>query len=600
MLKPDFKCCVLLIFLTGMHSHSYEQPKDTTLLRHQADSLKGILKTMPDDSNKADVLKFIYDKLSELEEYDSALAYNVRSQALAEKIGYTTNLPSGLNGVGNLYFQLGDFSRSLEYYYKALSISQQVNSIKYLTAAIGNLGNVYSKLGNYPKALEYDLKALKISQQQEDGKSISTNFCNIAIVYYEQGNYSKALEYDFKALKVAQQINSQYLVSNCYDNLGVVYAKLKNYKNSLYYQFKSLEIDTNRRNWDGISDNYINIGDVYAEQKDFTKAQVYYFKALDVLQRIQDKDAVANLFGKMGEVYTKLKDYIRARIFLDSSLALSKKVGDKKYTENAYRSLALLDSALGNYKGAYVNYGSYVVYRDSLINQESVTQITQMEISNRYEKREDSIKSVHEKADIIKTAEIKRKNIITYSSIVIAVLAILIAIQLIHSQQVKRKKDKIIFETERQRMEAVLANDKTLLDEYVKNLVEKNNMLDQFKTDLELMKNIQVKEEMDEKRIEQLEYLNNATILTEDDWNKFKELFEQVHKGFFIRLKERLPNLTQAETRLLCLTKLELDTRHMAAIIGVSFNTIEQTRYRLRKKLNLSKEDSLSAIIASI
>jgi len=77
-------------------------------------------------------------------------------------------------------------------------------------------------------------------------------------------------------------------------------------------------------------------------------------------------------------------------------------------------------------------------------------------------------------------------------------------------------------------------------------------------------------------------------------------LFEQVHKGFFIRLKEKLPNLTQAETRLICLTKLQLDTKQMAGILGVSNSTIKQSRYRLRKKLGLSEEDNISDISESI
>jgi DNA-binding CsgD family transcriptional regulator len=106
--------------------------------------------------------------------------------------------------------------------------------------------------------------------------------------------------------------------------------------------------------------------------------------------------------------------------------------------------------------------------------------------------------------------------------------------------------------------------------------------------------------EIDEARIENIEHLNKVTILTEDDWTKFKNLFEQVYKGFFIRLKEKLPDLTQSEVRLVCLTKLNLDTKQMAGILGVSFATIRQSRYRMRKKLGLSEEGGIEDIIESI
>ena len=94
--------------------------------------------------------------------------------------------------------------------------------------------------------------------------------------------------------------------------------------------------------------------------------------------------------------------------------------------------------------------------------------------------------------------------------------------------------------------------------------------------------------------------MNKTTILTEDDWNKFKELFEEVYKGFFIRQKEKLPELTQAEIRLLCLTKLKLETKQMGSILGVSFDTIKKSRHRLRKKLGLKEEDSIDDIANSI
>jgi DNA-binding CsgD family transcriptional regulator len=65
-------------------------------------------------------------------------------------------------------------------------------------------------------------------------------------------------------------------------------------------------------------------------------------------------------------------------------------------------------------------------------------------------------------------------------------------------------------------------------------------------------------------------------------------------------LKEKLPDLTQAEIRLVCLTKLNLDTKEMAGILGVSFATIRQSRYRLRKKFGLSDEGGIDDLVNSI
>jgi len=76
--------------------------------------------------------------------------------------------------------------------------------------------------------------------------------------------------------------------------------------------------------------------------------------------------------------------------------------------------------------------------------------------------------------------------------------------------------------------------------------------------------------------------------------------FEHVHKDFLNRLKEKQPELTQAEIRLLCLTKLNIATKPMAGILGVSLDTIKKSRHRLRKKLVLSEEDSLDNVVNTI
>jgi DNA-binding CsgD family transcriptional regulator len=218
------------------------------------------------------------------------------------------------------------------------------------------------------------------------------------------------------------------------------------------------------------------------------------------------------------------------------------------------------------------------------------------------------VKAEQEKSDIIKADEIKRKSTVTYGSIALSILVVLVALLLINRQQLRRKKDKIIYEKEtsllhleKQKMEDELAKSKVALEEYVKSVVKKNEVLEQLWVDFENMKNQKVKDkEEDENRIENLEHINKATILTDNDWDKFKELFEQVHKGFFIRLKEKLAGLTPAEIRLICLTKLNLETKQMAGMLGVSIESVRTLRYRLRKKLGLTEDNSLNELVESV
>lgn len=86
-------------------------------------------------------------------------------------------------------------------------------------------------------------------------------------------------------------------------------------------------------------------------------------------------------------------------------------------------------------------------------------------------------------------------------------------------------------------------------------------------------------------RAKTLERLLCFVILTEEEWNEFKKLFNQLHFGFCARLKMKHPTLTQGEVRLAILIKLELSNSEVADKLGISTSSVIKSRYRLKKKL---------------
>ncbi len=107
---------------------------------------------------------------------------------------------------------------------------------------------------------------------------------------------------------------------------------------------------------------------------------------------------------------------------------------------------------------------------------------------------------------------------------------------------------------------------------------EKSDLADSLRIEMERLSNAG-------ERSEYLEQLTKSTILTDEDWLKFRTLFEKVHPQFINEQKTKFPDLTAAELRLLVLEKLQLGTQEMANMLGVSRNTINQTKVRLRRKI---------------
>lgn len=99
---------------------------------------------------------------------------------------------------------------------------------------------------------------------------------------------------------------------------------------------------------------------------------------------------------------------------------------------------------------------------------------------------------------------------------------------------------------------------------------------------------------------ETLEHLRQNTILTEDEWSRFKSLFEKAYPGFFARANHQFPNLTTGEMRFIALIKLGFTTREMASTLGVSPVSVRSIRSRLLKKLNLAENENLAQMVSVI
>lgn len=149
-----------------------------------------------------------------------------------------------------------------------------------------------------------------------------------------------------------------------------------------------------------------------------------------------------------------------------------------------------------------------------------------------------------------------------------------------------------------QAADSELENARKQLGIFTNALKEKNDLIESFRFELEQLQ--QSGHQQANSRVEQINTLLNSTILTEDEWKSFRQMFDQVHPGFFIRLKEKLNDLTPAETRLLALTKLQLAPKEMAAMLGISYDAIKKSRQRLRKKINLPEEGSLDELVDMI
>jgi xylulokinase len=102
-------------------------------------------------------------------------------------------------------------------------------------------------------------------------------------------------------------------------------------------------------------------------------------------------------------------------------------------------------------------------------------------------------------------------------------------------------------------------------------------------------------------KIKMLTFHAGNTVSEDDDnWNTFEKHFDLLSSDFISTLKEKHPNLKIEDMKLCTLIRTGLTSKDIANQLNLSNRGIETRRYRLKKKLKLKDDDSVSDYLMSL
>ena len=127
-------------------------------------------------------------------------------------------------------------------------------------------------------------------------------------------------------------------------------------------------------------------------------------------------------------------------------------------------------------------------------------------------------------------------------------------------------------------------------------LIKKNEVLIGIRTELTSQKEA-LGTQYPAKYYRKLTGIIDRSLSSEDDWAVFQANFDLIHENFFRNLIERYPSLTPGDLRFCAYLRLNLSSKDIASLMNISLKGVEVARYRIRKKLGLSSEKSLSGFL---
>ncbi len=125
------------------------------------------------------------------------------------------------------------------------------------------------------------------------------------------------------------------------------------------------------------------------------------------------------------------------------------------------------------------------------------------------------------------------------------------------------------------------------------HLVQKNETLGTVKNFLVDLKKSNKDADLSKEIQKMLNMLQQEEVM-DDGWEQFMMHFNQLHGDFYNRLKSKYAALTPKDLKLCTYLRMNLSTKEMASLLNVTTRGIEASRYRLRKKIQLEKEENLT------
>jgi tetratricopeptide (TPR) repeat protein len=491
--------------------------------------------------------------------------------------------------------------------------SKAVEEKDMLTTGISlqRMGNICYSLGNYPQALDYHHKADRIFRDQNRRDLVADNLNDMGILYYYNRQLPMARKQYDEALSIYQQIHNIEGQANTYGKIGHLYEKQAKYDSAFYFERLALQQFSNISQKSGMAKIYENMGSIYEDLEQFDSSSYYFQHSYDLYKEAGEEVAIIEVLNNLGDIYRKTGHYREALVQTRKALAQAEKTNDLYEKGAAYRDLGKAYNLLGQNDSAY----HYLeLSRRVTIDVYSVDNNRQTAFLN-------VLFDINKKNDEITALEHERSIniVIAIATVVVILLLLILGWVIISRQRLKIRNANLLagqhqqmHEAQQELMQTALQNKQLQEDKLVQELelkskaltshtlhvIQKNQLLEDLRTRLEAL----VKDEKrdQKKQIQQLIQQINLNFNHDQYWNEFREIFEQVHGDFFVKLKNRRDDLTYNDFRLAAFIKLNLTSQDMATLLAISLDSLRVARYRLKKKLNLEEGESLTAFIHSL
>ncbi|NLU96091.1 helix-turn-helix transcriptional regulator [Chitinophaga sp. Ak27] len=506
----------------------------------------------------------------------------------------------------------------------ALLMAQRANDPVAMAYAYYARALLYKTLDDAENVVKNCQAGLKELKQKMDHTIAGKLYYQLYAVNSTWNNEDKVNFYARKATENILQTKDYNMLSNCYTALSVAHEYNYNTQkekqeldSTLFYLSQSEAL---YRQYPGQVADYtyaiacINIASCYLkyfpETDEGAKSQAVHFAktARTVLKDAgNSQEVVASSLGILSEYARRENNNAgEERYLLDAYEVMKTEQPPYYYTMiNVVNALSALYKRKGDYQKALEYQEKVTEYSNKNFSQKQAQNAQKLEIQYETERKDNEMRVLKERE--------KSRMLQNYLYACIAVASLLglvfmfrsyhfrlryamqrekqlqlekldseLQIKLQKEEQARLVAEQRLMETQQQQLQKeVMAN--------VLHLEHKNRML------------LNIKDKLSEGDPVNMQKILKEELVIDNDFENAKLQIQRVHPDFFNLINEKAQrNLSPLDLKLCAYLYLKMDTRQIAQLMNIEAKSVRMSRYRIKQKLGLGKDEDLNVFLQAL
>lgn len=444
------------------------------------------------------------------------------------------------------------------------------------------MGYLYCRHGQADLGTEYLLEAVdslerKPSLNKEDREAAAYLYGNLANQYVRMRMYKEALAANRKGLDHSKGLDEMFecnlwrMRANMFEFPEVPDSILKYYDIALE---KASGDDRLSRSVRAQRAEYIIL-----HHENFTTEEVR--KELNYLESIDTSDLPIKNSARLtiGEGRIMFGDTASGLKMMEEGLKTIRQMDDVEMLQYGEKHLLLAYAKAGEAEKLADLFPEYDAICDTLLNREKINSVMTSEFRFRTKKKDLETQMWKER-----NADARKIIVLQWVAIILGILTASFFIFTILAKLRNARKSKAMM---RSRLQSILAQQK-----------EVNSTIETLNSRIEQM-NSELENRSDTEEIHKLIAEMPPSLLSETQEALFRRYFAQIYPHFIPDLRRDYPSITPNDELISMLIYMKYSSEEIALFLGISKQSVNSARYRLRKKLDLDKETDLNVFLTS-